>query len=471
MDRAATRGYTPRMRRLRSLVLGPPPRASSSYQPVTHLANGGVGRVDLVVRREGSFERLYALKRLHAQHREDADFRTMFFDEARIAGLVRHPNVVSVLDVGEDAEGPFLVMDYIEGVALSAIIQRARASKTQVPMQLALRIGIEAALGLHAAHELVSADGEALALVHRDVSPQNILVGFDGVTRVTDFGVAKAFGRSTHTQTGVLKGKFGYMAPEQLRFEEVDRRADLFALGIVIFEMLAGQRLYRNVDGHDGIRRILHDPPPDLGDVRSDAAPELVELVFSMLAKDPALRPKTALEVARVLEEVLADTVATEGRLDVAEHLREVFADDIEVSRARARVVPIATKRAHSRARGAALVAGLLASVIAGAWAWASTSSGDPVEPGAALDAIAAAPTAEAATVEREAHDEDLPAEPTAHDHARAEAAAPSETAEPDEPAEARGERTRQERRGRASRRAARPASTARAGVPVWDWQ
>ncbi|AKF08052.1 serine/threonine-protein kinase [Sandaracinus amylolyticus] len=428
-------------------------RRASAYEPLSEIASGGVGRVELVRRREGSFERLYARKRLHDAHRDDAEFRTMFFDEARIAGLVRHANVVSVLDVGEDDEGPYLVMEYVEGVPASAIVQHAIARRAEVPLQLALRIGIEAARGLHAAHELTAPSGEPLALVHRDVSPQNILVGFDGVTRVTDFGVAKAFGRTTRTATGVLKGKLGYMAPEQLRFEEVDRRADLFSLGIVLYELLAGRRLYRNVDGHDGVRRILHEPPPDLGEVRADAAPELVELVFSMLAKDPAHRPRTALEVSRVLDDVLADVVGSEGRLDVGEHLREAFAGELQRQRERSRAP---ARAALSRGPRAALTASVVAGVIAAAISvWASLTPDDeqraettPIVPAAAAPVAAPAPVP---VIEA--------APPAVHDSAQADVAEEAPAAPT----------TRSRRAARTPRRTASGAGSSK--IPMWEWE
>lgn len=434
-------------------MTGTPPRDASGYERIADIAGGGIGWVELVLRREGSFERLYARKRLRAEHRSDPDVVAMFSDEARIAGLVRHPNVVSVLDVGEDVDGPFLVMEYVEGVPASAIVRRAKESGAPVPLQLAVRVAMEAALGLHAAHGLTSAAGEPLALVHRDVSPQNLLVGFDGVTRVTDFGIAKAFGQSTRTQTGMLKGKLGYMAPEQLRFEEIDRRADLFALGVVLYELLAGERLYRNVDGHDGLRRILHEPPPDLGEVRTDAPPELVELVFSMLAKDPAQRPATALAVVRVLEGVLDDAIAAEGRLDVAEHMRATFAAEVEQARAQARQRP--RPAAWPRApRTAALAVGVAAGLLAGAVAWASVSSDERVE-----------------------HERPSAMPPAAAPPAPAPVPAPSEVSAAAAPAPAEDPRadtepvTEPPRARRASRRGARDTGASRAGIPMWDWQ
>jgi eukaryotic-like serine/threonine-protein kinase len=278
----------------------------SPYRTLITLARGGMGQVDLCVRRSGSFERLYAVKRLHPHLREEQTMRSMFVDEARVAGLVRHANVVSVLDVGEDAEGPYLVMDYIEGIPLSRFVKERARLGAPLPIPVCAQIVAQVARGLHAAHELTSAQGTPLELVHRDVSPQNILVGRDGVVRVTDFGIAKALGRSTHTSTGILKGKLGYMSPEQLSFERVDRRTDLFSLGVVLFELVHLRRLYKGEDASEVARRILHDEPPDLAEHRADVPPVLVELAFELLAKQQEHRPATALEVAERLEELSA---------------------------------------------------------------------------------------------------------------------------------------------------------------------
>ncbi|MFK8003313.1 MAG: serine/threonine protein kinase [Polyangiales bacterium] len=298
-----------------------------TYRFLMPIAEGGMGRVDVVVRRDGGFRRLYALKRLHAQYRNEAAFRAMFLDEARIAGLLRHPNTVSVLDVGEDEHGPFLVMDYVDGVPLSAILKRIQRTGEVFPMQLVVAVVAQAARGLHAAHELMNHDGTSLGLVHRDVSPQNILVSFNGAVQMTDFGVAKAMGRLTKTQSGVLKGKFGYMSPEQLRFHELDRRSDLFSLGVVLFELSAGRRLYKNNEEVPAPRRILEDPPPDLGEERDGLLPGLVELCFELLAKDPAGRPTSAKDVADRLEEIGRELAYEEGRLELSDYMNDAFGE------------------------------------------------------------------------------------------------------------------------------------------------
>ncbi|MCB9587121.1 MAG: protein kinase [Polyangiaceae bacterium] len=295
------------------------------YQVVCSLAEGGMGKVELALRSIDAFERLFALKRLRGEYMADPSVLAMLFDEARIAGLIRHPNVVSVLDVGEDEAGPFLLMEFVDGASVSQLIKRGGPGG--LPLEVALRVAIQAAEGLHAAHELKDAGGKPLELVHRDVSPQNILVGFDGVARVTDFGIAKALGRDTRTSTGILKGKLGYLSPEQLRFEDLDRRADLFALGVTLFEMLSGARLYSGPEVNEVARRILTEPPPDIQSFRDDVPPEVEELLFELLAKQRELRPASAKDVARRLEDALRFSVP-EGGLEVGDYVESLFASD-----------------------------------------------------------------------------------------------------------------------------------------------
>jgi serine/threonine-protein kinase len=295
-------------------------------QKLLDLAKGGMGTVELSLRRDGEFRRVCAVKRLHPHLVEDDDVRAMFVDEARVAGLVRHANVVSVLDVGDDARGPFLVMDYIEGLDLATILKHHHGRGELLPLQICTKIIAQAAHGLEAAHSLKQADGAPLGLVHRDVSPQNVLVGFDGVVRITDFGIARAVGRSSKlTAVGLVKGKTGYVSPEQLRYEEADARSDLFALGVVLFELCSGRRLYQDVNGAPAAPRILTEPPPDLGDERDDVPPALTELIFTLLAKDRDDRPASAAEVARRLEAISADLEREEETISIADYVGKVF--------------------------------------------------------------------------------------------------------------------------------------------------
>lgn len=306
--------------------------STGTYVRLCEIASGGMGSVELAMRREGSFRRLFAIKRLLANFREDQDVRAMFLDEARIAGLLRHPNAVSVVDVGEDAGGPFLVMEYVEGLSLSSIMSRAQKSAEPIDVQVCARLISQCAHGLHAAHELRAHDGTWLRLVHRDVSPQNILVGYDGIVRLTDFGIAKAAGRSTRTSTGLLKGKLAYMAPEQLRFEEPDRRSDLFALGVVCFELVAGARLFKAESPRDAARRILNDDAPDIRSLRPETPEALAILLGEMLAREPDRRPAEASNVAQRLEDIAVGLAARDGAKDVGGFMRARFEDAREES-------------------------------------------------------------------------------------------------------------------------------------------
>jgi serine/threonine-protein kinase len=297
--------------------------STPSYVPLFELAKGGLGRVEVVMRHDGSYERLYVKKRPHAR---DAQTRATFLDEARLAGLLRHPNVVGVLDVGEDDEGPYLVMDFVEGVHVGELIRGLGGEP--IPLEIALDVMRQAADGLHAVHELQSLDGTLLGVVHRDVSPQNLLIGFDGGVRLTDFGIALADRRhGDATSIGVVKGKVGYTAPEQIEGGALDRRTDLFALGVVLVELLTGERLYQGTTNAEVARRIVEDDPPDLGALRRDAPPELVELVFDLLAKSKESRPASAREVAQRLR-------AIEDALDEDERLEELMAELFDDRRA-----------------------------------------------------------------------------------------------------------------------------------------
>jgi len=198
----------------------------------------------------GGFERRVAIKVMHAHVAEDPEFKSMFLDEARLAARIHHPNVVGTLDVQEDDDGMFLVMEFVEGASLRDIIRAMKKKKQRMPVGNAVRIIVDALSGLHAAHELRGKDGNLLQLVHRDVSPHNILVGADGITRITDFGVARAESRLSSTRGGQLKGKLAYMPPEQGLGEAVDRRSDVYAAGVVLWETLTGRRLFKAE--HDG---------------------------------------------------------------------------------------------------------------------------------------------------------------------------------------------------------------------------
>ena len=292
---------------------------------ILRIAEGGMGYIDLVARRQGRFSRLFARKRLHAHLRGDATFRAMFLDEARLAGLIRHPNVAAALEVGEDAEGPFLLMDYVDGPSVAEILERFGPREGLLPVAFCVGVAAQAARGLHAAHELASAQGALLGVVHRDISPKNLLVGYDGLVRVADFGIAKANDNLEQTRVGVLKGNVGYMAPEYLRFQELDGRSDLFALGVVLYEMLTRERLYGGEDTAAIARRILDEPAPDIFEQR-DVPPELAALLFDLMAKDRASRPASALAAATRLDQIAGELAAADGAFNLAAFLEAELA-------------------------------------------------------------------------------------------------------------------------------------------------
>ena len=294
-----------------------------------------MARVYVAVQRGDPDHGLVAVKRLHPHLRDDPRARKTLLDEARLAGNVRHPNVLRVHGTGKDSDGPYLAMEYIEGVSLAELSGAVKRWDEEMPLQVCVNIARQIALGLHAIHEQAG----GLLVVHRDVSPHNVLIAFTGDDDssggrvcIADFGIAKRMAASAEdatdtatatatategaggTSTGVLKGKVGYMSPEQLRFETPDRRADLFALGVVLYELVAGRRLYHGSDGIAGARRILNEPPPDVGDEREDAPPEIVQLLFMLLAKQPQMRPPDAAAVAEHLAQIQQSLAIEEGR-------------------------------------------------------------------------------------------------------------------------------------------------------------
>lgn len=273
------------------------------YELLVELASGGMATV-YVGRQRGAagFQRLVAIKRMHRHISAVPELAASFMDEARIASLIRHPNVVNVHDVHEADGEHLLVMDYVDGTSLAHVMRSARQRKTRVPRPAALRILIDALYGLHAAHEQESLDGKPLGVVHRDATPHNILLGTDGTARLTDFGIAKAAERTVHTGTGLAKGKFRYMAPEQARAGALDRRVDVFAVGIVAWELLTGERLFKGESDVEVLLAVSEGnyPPPSRFDSAVPAALEAT--VMRALAVDPNERFPTAKAFAEALE-------------------------------------------------------------------------------------------------------------------------------------------------------------------------
>jgi serine/threonine-protein kinase len=235
------------------------------YQLLSRLAVGGMAEVYLARQGELSgFKTLVVVKKVLPHLAVKPDFIAMFLDEARIASMLDHPNIVRITEVGRAGDEYFLAMELVQGKPLASILQQSEKAKTPLPHNLAALIVANAAAGLHHAHQLTDASGHPLGLVHRDVSPQNIMVSFEGSVKVIDFGIARALGRLGDTVSGSLKGKLGYMAPEQARGEHVDARADLFSLGVVLWECVAGRRLFLRENELATLRAVAYETIPSV---------------------------------------------------------------------------------------------------------------------------------------------------------------------------------------------------------------
>ena len=300
-------------------------RTVGRYAMHAPLASGGMATVHLG-RLLGAvgFARTVAIKRLHAQYAKDPEFVAMFLDEARLAARIRHANVIPTLDVVTEGDEVFLVMEYAPGESLWRLGRAISERHARLPLRVVSSILVGILHGLHAAHEARDEKGAPLNIVHRDVSPQNVLVGTDGVAKLLDFGVAKAAGRAQFTREGQLKGKLGYMPPEQLRGEPVTRAADLYAVGVVLWELVTGERLFHGDNEGVIVVQVLRGEIPSpfavlhqrgLSLLPEDAQAnfgDLEHLIARALSPDPAQRHATARELAIALEQAVPPAHAAE---------------------------------------------------------------------------------------------------------------------------------------------------------------
>ncbi|AFE09892.1 serine/threonine protein kinase [Corallococcus coralloides DSM 2259] len=300
-----------------------------SYQLLKRLATGGMAQIYLA-RRPGSDapDKLLVLKRILPHLSENDEFVRMFLDEARIAARLAHPNVVQIYDLGAEGDTFFIAMEYIHGVDARRLWKRSETAGRPLPVPIVCRILLEACAGLDYAHKKTDAAGRPLGIVHRDVSPQNILVTFDGGVKVVDFGIAKAADQATVTRSGVLKGKYSYMSPEQAAGQRVDRRSDVFALGVVLHELLTGGRLFKRVSDMLTLSAVAECNVPVPSQVAPRVPVELDAIVLKALAKDPDARYQHAQELQRALEGWLASQPQPCGTpADLAGYMRELYSD------------------------------------------------------------------------------------------------------------------------------------------------
>jgi serine/threonine-protein kinase len=274
-----------------------------SYELHAAIASGGTATVHLGRRRGAAgFKRVVAIKRMHPHLAEDVDFIEMFLDEARLASGVRHANVVPIVDVVTDEGELMLVMEYVAGVSVVALVRDLASRGERIPIPIAMRIAYDSLQGLHAAHTAIDDDGNELRIVHRDVTPHNLIVGKDGVTRVVDFGIAKGAGRMHATRTGLVKGKLGYLPPEQLAGDKnVDQRADVYGLGVTLWEMLGGRRPQDAPSEEELMFMAVSEDIQPVSEVVEGIPPFLDEVVLRATRRKRIERFQTARDMAQAL--------------------------------------------------------------------------------------------------------------------------------------------------------------------------
>lgn len=312
-------------------------RQLGRYEILTQLASGGMASV-YIARAQGvaGFERLVAIKLLHPHLAYEQEFISMFLDEARLAARIRHMNVVPTLDISDSpGDGYFLVMEYIEGNHLGVLLGHAAKRGERLPRPFVFRVLADTLHGLAAAHRLTDENGKPLKLVHRDVSPHNILIGTDGIARLTDFGVAKADVRMASTRAGQFKGKLSYMAPEQAASNETDQRSDLFSVGIILWESLTGRRLFKGESNGSTLNKLLNDPVVKPSELWPDLEP-YDDVVMRALNRNPEERFQSAEEFAEALDTAAGRSEMAKTR-DVAEVVRALDADKLQDERQRIR--------------------------------------------------------------------------------------------------------------------------------------
>jgi hypothetical protein len=369
-----------------------PPRAVGRYAMYGEIASGGMATVHFgrLVGPAG-FARPVAIKRLRPQYAADPDFVRMFLDEARMAARIAHPNVVPTLDVVDTEGEVFLVMEYVRGATLSHLVRAAKERGQAVPAIVSVGIVSAILQGLHAAHEATSDLGERLEIVHRDVSPQNVLIGIDGVTRLLDFGIAQASGRLQTTRDGTLKGKLSYMAPEQVRNEPISPQTDLYAAAVILWELLTGHRLFRADSEVGTITRVLSAPVARPSSIVAGVSPSLDAFTVRGLQRDPSNRFGSAREMAAELDACIglastADIGAWVERT-VGDDLRKRASRIAAIERAAAEVGPPPSGRVMSsevRVSGVVARANALPDAVRFGWDQTTRANGRGRTPDAA---------------------------------------------------------------------------------------
>ncbi len=298
-------------------------RIFGAYELLASLGRGGMATLYVARLRGRQFEKLVAIKKIHEHLSDEVSFVQMFQDEARIAALIQHPNVAALYDSGKEAGSHFIAMEYVHGETLSEVLRHAQSRGDKLDWPLVARIIADAANGLHAAHTLADTSGMPVNVVHRDVSPHNVLISFDGVVKVIDFGVALAAQKLAQTKVGVLKGKLGYMSPEQVGNQPLDARSDVFALGVLLYEAATVRRLFSDGNEASTLLKVRAARVPDPLHQNPDLPEELVRIMKKALARSRQDRYQSALELADDLNELLH----AEGQVVTQKHLAGLMSE------------------------------------------------------------------------------------------------------------------------------------------------
>lgn len=297
---------------------------------------GQGGMADIYLCRQvgmGGFDRLVVVKQIRAELRSRDDVIHMFLDEARIAAQISHPNVVQIIEIDEADGLPYIVMEYVRGLSFAALFDALLQREVLPPVDLIAALGAQVCAGLQAAHELRDSDGQLLGLVHRDIAPSNLLVTTDGVVKIIDFGIARAKNRLARTAAGRIKGRPAYLAPESLGLGNVDRRADLFALGAVLHELVRGEALFDRPEDPSNmatIGAVLSGPVPRLSESRPDMNPQMEQVIERALKKDPGERYQSAAELGAALHEVAMQTGRYVAPQAVGRYLQKLLPAELE---------------------------------------------------------------------------------------------------------------------------------------------
>src|SRR5580698_9065677 len=281
------------------------------------------------------FERLLAVKRILPNIAEDEEFITMFIDEAKIAVQLQHANIAQIFDLGKVDESYFIALEYVNGRDLRSIFDRMRSRGEALPIALACYVMMQVCEGLDYAHNKRDGQGRELHLIHRDISPQNVLIGYEGEVKLIDFGIAKAAGKASTTQAGILKGKFGYMSPEQVRGLPIDKRSDIFAVGIVLYELLTGERLFVGETDFSTLEKVRNVEIVPPSSYNQKIPQELERLMMKALARDPEDRYSNAIDLHDDLQSFLYSIGEFYSRKDLASFMKKTFAAEIEEDNAK----------------------------------------------------------------------------------------------------------------------------------------